>query len=59
MIVVKDMEMPEHCGYCRFKYDGLCHAARQSFLEHTKVNGKLPDCPLIEVPDPESKNDCK
>ena len=50
MIVINGMEMPKNCNYCRFKYDMLCHAAMQSFYEHkTEKNGKLKDCPLIEV----------
>lgn len=42
-ILVKGMEMPEHCGYCRFRYDGICHA-----LQKTKYNKE--DCPLVPVP---------
>lgn len=45
-VIVKGMDMPENCNYCRFNYDRLCHAARQSFSEHEKINGRLPDCPL-------------
>ena len=50
MIVINGMDMPKNCNYCRFNYDRLCHAAMQSFYEHkTMENGKLKDCPLIEV----------
>lgn len=49
-IIIKGMDMPENCNYCRFNYDTLCHAARQSFFTHKKINGKLEDCPLVAVP---------
>ena len=42
-ILIKGMEMPEHCGYCRFRYDGICHA-----LQKTQYNKE--DCPLVPVP---------
>lgn len=45
-----DMEMPKNCYYCRFNYDGLCHAVGQSLRERRlETNGRLKDCPLIEV----------
>ena len=28
-IYIPGMEMPEHCGYCRFRYDGICHALQK------------------------------
>lgn len=43
-ILIKGMEMPEHCGYCRFRYDGICHA-----LQKTQYN--MDECPLISVDD--------
>ena len=50
MIVINGMEMPKNCNYCRLNYDQLCHAAMQSFCDHkAEKNGKLKDCPLIEV----------
>ena len=42
-VLIKGMEMPEHCGYCRFRYDGICHA-----LKKTQYNKE--DCPLVPVP---------
>lgn len=42
-ILIKGMEMPEHCGYCRFRYDGICHA-----LQKTQYSTE--DCPLTPVP---------
>lgn len=50
MIVIKRMEMPKNCFYCRFNYDGLCHAVGQSLREgRLEPNGRLKSCPLIEV----------
>lgn len=42
-VLIKDMEMPEHCGYCRFRYDGICHALQKTQYATT-------DCPLVSVP---------
>ena len=44
-VLVKGMEMPKHCGYCRFRYDGICHALQ-------KTQYAVTDCPLVEVPAP-------
>lgn len=43
-VLIKNMEMPEHCGYCRFRYDGICHA-----LQKTQYSEK--ECPLVSVND--------
>lgn len=42
-VYIKGMEMPEHCGYCRFRYDGICHVLR-------KTRYSPDECPLIPVP---------
>ena len=42
-VIVYGMEMPEHCGYCRFRYDGICHALQ-------KTQYSMEDCPLVPVP---------
>lgn len=47
MLIIKNMDMPKNCNYCRFNYDGLCHAARKSLREsHAYIGGRLEDCPL-------------
>lgn len=43
MSVLINMEMPEHCGYCRFRYDGICHALQ-------KTQYSMEECPLVPVP---------
>lgn len=43
MGVYINMEMPEHCGYCRFRYDGICHALQ-------KTQYSMEECPLVPVP---------
>jgi rubredoxin len=43
-VLIKNMEIPEHCGYCRFRYDGICHA-----LQKTQYSVK--ECPLVSVND--------
>ena len=47
-LLIKGMEMPQHCGYCRFRYDGICHA-----LQKTQYSPN--DCPLVEVPTPHGR----
>lgn len=43
-VLIKGMEKPEHCGYCRFRYDGICHA-----LQKTQYN--MNECPLVVIDD--------
>ena len=43
-VIVYGMEMPEHCGYCRFRYDGICHALQ-------KTQYSMEECPLVPVPE--------
>lgn len=47
-ILIKNMEIPEHCGYCRFRYDGICHALQ-------KTQYAVTDCPLVSVPTPHGR----
>ena len=42
-VIISGMEMPEHCGYCRFRYDGICHALQ-------KTQYSMEECPLVPVP---------
>lgn len=43
-VLVKGMEKPEHCGYCRFRYDGICHALQ-------KTQYSMDECPLVGIDD--------
>lgn len=43
-VLVKGMEKPEHCGYCRFRYDGICHALQ-------KTQYSMNECPLVVIDD--------
>ena len=43
-VLIKGMKKPEHCGYCRFRYDGICHA-----LQKTQYN--MNECPLVVIDD--------
>lgn len=40
-VLIKRMKMPKHRGYCRFRYDGICHA-----LQRTQYS--MDECPLID-----------
>lgn len=43
-VLVKGMEKPEHCGYCRFRYGGICHALQ-------KTQYSMDECPLAGIDD--------
>ncbi len=45
-IYIKDMEMPECCGYCPIEYKNYCMV--KPYLEVKHAN-RHPRCPLIEV----------
>lgn len=47
-VLIKNMEMPEHCGYCRFRYDGICHALQ-------KTHYSMTECPLVSAPEQKRK----
>ena len=57
MSVLINMEMPEHCGVCRFAVDGWCYAGERWAYKYGKPNidalandGHTNFCPLIPVP---------
>lgn len=54
-VLIKGMKMPEHCGYCRFAYDGICHALQVMRYDKETKDGKLIDCPLTEIPTPHGR----
>ena len=47
-VLIKNMEMPEHCGYCRFRYDGICHALQ-------KTQYSMTECPLVSAQEQKRK----
>ena len=54
-VIIKGMNMPEHCGCCRFSYDGICHALQRMRYAQGMKDGKLADCPLGEFPTPHGR----
>lgn len=46
-LMIKGMDMPKNCYYCRFNYDNLCHALRASF---SYIHENDISCPLSEIP---------
>ena len=54
-VMIKGMEMPEHCGYCRFAYDGICHALQVTRFDKETKDGKIVGCPLVEIPTPHGR----
>lgn len=49
-ILIKGMEMPESCGWCRFEGGGYCFAKGEEILHVGKREDVHRDCPLIELP---------
>ena len=58
-ILIKGMEMPKCCDECALLYDAICcivtTTSLWSYPAHERIidssEERLPDCPLIEVPD--------
>ena len=55
MIVIKNMKMPHNCGECPMAGSFICKCTHSSFTfdapEGFDYLSRMPDCPLIEVPD--------
>ena len=51
-VLIKDMEMPETCGECRFSVDGWCYAIASNDDQpgYIKPYEKTKWCPLCLVP---------
>lgn len=52
MVLIKNMEMPEGCFYCRFNDCGACTAVHEAYKQVILIRKgqKFPeDCPLTEV----------
>lgn len=53
-VIVKNMQMPESCNYCRFSDGFWCYA----LTENGKIiveNQRKQLCPLVEIPTPHGK----
>ena len=53
-VIVKGMEMPVMCSYCKFREPFIdyayCHLAEMDMEYEESDNCRHPDCPLIELP---------
>lgn len=49
-VYIKGMEMPEHCGVCRFAVDGWCYAYGKPNIDALANDGRTNFCPLVPVP---------
>ena len=49
-VYIKGMEMPEHCGVCRFAVDGWCYAYGKPNIDALANDGRTNFCPLFHVP---------
>ena len=53
-VIVKGMEMPVMCRYCKFREPFIdyayCHLAEMDMEYEESDNCRHPDCPLIELP---------
>ena len=55
-VIVKNMEMPKTCDYCKFHEPFLdfayCDLGEMDMEYKDIVNRRHPDCPLVEIPTP-------
>ena len=49
-VYINGMEMPEHCGVCRFAVDGWCYAYGKPNIDALANDGRTNFCPLIPIP---------
>ena len=49
-VYIPNMEMPEHCGECRFAVDGWCYAYGKPNIDALANDGRTNFCPLVPVP---------
>lgn len=55
-VYIKDMKLPHDCDHCELRYDNcacIVTGARFDFEKSDKQ--RLPNCPLIEVPEPHGR----
>lgn len=51
-VLIKGMWMPKHCWQCRFQNsEDLCVLLDDDCMKIWGEQNRLPNCPLIEVPD--------
>lgn len=52
MVLIKTMEMPENCNFCRFNNSGACTAmnvAYRTIIIRKKGEKYAAECPLVAV----------
>lgn len=51
MSILINMEMPKHCGDCRFSVDGWCYVIPETHRQPKLDYIARPDwCPIVEIP---------
>lgn len=58
-VIVKGMEMPVMCSYCKFREpfidSAYCHLAEMDMEYEESDNCRHPNCPLVEIPTPHGR----
>lgn len=58
-VLIKGMEMPKTCDYCKFHEPFLdfayCDLGEMDMEYKDIVNRRHPDCPLVEIPTPHGR----
>ena len=61
-VLIKGMEMPENCSECKIKGEGSdslytwsCPFTGMEYTKYEEENGRLDECPLVEVPKPHGR----
>lgn len=57
-VLIKGMEMPEGCSYCMFRHTSfmtgapICTLINEAIPDGVNWDERLPECKMIEVPEP-------
>ena len=58
-VIIKGMEMPKMCCYCKFREPFLdfayCDLGEMDMDYSDTINRRHPDCPLVEIPTPHGR----
>ena len=51
-VMIKGMKMPKSCSECPLDYDEMrCNALNKNYEDEDYLKKRLPDCPLINLPE--------
>ena len=55
-VLIKGLIMPKNCTNCKFSYSTNYIEMKCLFVDEAcKIHGRLPNCPLVEIPTPHGR----